>query len=425
MANKEIHELPPKTNISDTSKIPFDDDLGGGVYQASSITWANVLGNAIRGFAKLASANIFTNFNTFLKQIKLISDGSASPLLVRDSTDTTTIAEITKEGYFKNTYFWQFFNLTGGGSFELYSQTSGFEVRKNGNPFMMLDVDEQKFGNINSGTSLLSIRTNNAYGGEVPLGAVLQGLGTNGSVTIYANNNAVGNKVVLAYYDGTNHRSALEYSHVASGFTIVKILRSGGQLIIGGTTPDATAVFQIDSTTQGVLLPRLTTTQRNAISGTKPVGLLVDNSTTNQLERWNGTAWQNAGKRKREVKYFMSGNIPQNTVFGGNFVELLTQREKLVKVTVVFGEQSMNTNKTIPIEIKTLDTDSVAPTATLQYTANVNAVVGAIQNKVYVFTPDVNMPSSNVLLTVNTGAFTASTQILNNCLVTLTLEEIG
>jgi hypothetical protein len=128
-------------------------------------------------------------------------------------------------------------------------------------------------------------------------------------------------------------------------------------------------------------------------------------------------------KRRRYITYFAANDIAQNTVLVGNFVCLLTKAYKIVEVSVVFGEQSMNTNKIIPIEIKTIDTALVAPTATLQYTANVNAVVGAIQNKDYIFTPNVTLPI-NKLLTVNTGAFTASTQILRNCLVTITLEEV-
>ncbi len=185
---------------------------------------------------------------------------------------------------------------------------------------------------------------------------------------------------------------------------------------------ETSAGFQFDSHTGGALIPRMTTAQKNAIAS-PATGLQVYDTNLNEPQFYNGTAWQNVGKRTKEVKYFTSGNVTQNTVIVGNFVELLSQGYKLTKVTVLFGEQSMNTNKTIPIEIGTLDTDSAAPTYTLQYTANVNAVVGAIQNKVYTFTPSVTLPV-NKLLTVNTGAFTASTQILNNCLVTLTLEEI-
>lgn len=64
-----------------------------------------------------------------------------------------------------------------------------------------------------------------------------------------------------------------------------------GVLTIGTTTPDAAAKVQINSTTQGFLPPRMTTTQRNAIA-TPPAGLMIYNTSTNKLNFYNGTAWE-------------------------------------------------------------------------------------------------------------------------------------
>jgi hypothetical protein len=52
----------------------------------------------------------------------------------------------------------------------------------------------------------------------------------------------------------------------------------------------ASATLQIDSTTQGVLFPRMTTTQKNAIA-TPAAGLVVYDSTTNKLCCYNGSTW--------------------------------------------------------------------------------------------------------------------------------------
>lgn len=57
-----------------------------------------------------------------------------------------------------------------------------------------------------------------------------------------------------------------------------------------GVTPSAVSVLQLDSTTQGLLGPRMTTTQRNAISS-PPEGLQIYNLTTHTIEYWNGSAW--------------------------------------------------------------------------------------------------------------------------------------
>ena len=59
---------------------------------------------------------------------------------------------------------------------------------------------------------------------------------------------------------------------------------------IGTSSPDASALVDITSTTQGFLPPRMTTTQRDAISSVA-TGLLIYNTTTDQWEGYNGTSW--------------------------------------------------------------------------------------------------------------------------------------
>ena len=62
---------------------------------------------------------------------------------------------------------------------------------------------------------------------------------------------------------------------------------------IGTTSPNASALLQIESTTQGFLQPRLTTTQRNAIFS-PATGLSIYNLTTLDTEVWNGSIWVGA-----------------------------------------------------------------------------------------------------------------------------------
>jgi microcystin-dependent protein len=74
-------------------------------------------------------------------------------------------------------------------------------------------------------------------------------------------------------------------------FVIVTGLYSQDNVGIGTTTPDASAILDITSTTKGLLPPRMTTTQRNAIAS--PVaGLVIYNSTDTQFQFYNGTTWQ-------------------------------------------------------------------------------------------------------------------------------------
>jgi hypothetical protein len=59
---------------------------------------------------------------------------------------------------------------------------------------------------------------------------------------------------------------------------------------IGTTTPDNSAILELYSTSHGFLVPRLTTTQRNAIS-TPATGLLIYNLDNQRFEYYNGTQW--------------------------------------------------------------------------------------------------------------------------------------
>jgi hypothetical protein len=64
-----------------------------------------------------------------------------------------------------------------------------------------------------------------------------------------------------------------------------------GQIGIGTTSPDASAILDIVSNTTGILIPRLTTAQRNAI-GSPATGLLIFNTSTKSFDYFDGTSWQ-------------------------------------------------------------------------------------------------------------------------------------
>ena len=55
---------------------------------------------------------------------------------------------------------------------------------------------------------------------------------------------------------------------------------------------DSSAILQANSTTQGFLPPRMTTTQKNAIAS-PATGLQVYDTTLNQMSYYNGTTWTN------------------------------------------------------------------------------------------------------------------------------------
>ncbi len=82
----------------------------------------------------------------------------------------------------------------------------------------------------------------------------------------------------------------LYLSAAGSSATDQFALSSGGSVGIGGAAP-ASAALAVTSTTKGFLPPRMTLTERDAI-GVPAAGLTVYNTTTNQLNTWNGTQWE-------------------------------------------------------------------------------------------------------------------------------------
>jgi hypothetical protein len=76
-----------------------------------------------------------------------------------------------------------------------------------------------------------------------------------------------------------------------NGGTIRMFINNSGNIGINTTSVNAAAQLQIDSTTRGFLPPRMTTTQRDAIS-TPPAGLMIYNTSTNRYNEFSGSAWQ-------------------------------------------------------------------------------------------------------------------------------------
>jgi hypothetical protein len=67
-------------------------------------------------------------------------------------------------------------------------------------------------------------------------------------------------------------------------------LTTNNNLLLGTTTDVASSKLTIESTTQGVLFPRMTTTQKNAIAS-PATGLMVYDTTLNLMALYNGTTW--------------------------------------------------------------------------------------------------------------------------------------
>jgi hypothetical protein len=89
-----------------------------------------------------------------------------------------------------------------------------------------------------------------------------------------------------------NQSSSIVFAAVNSATADLHMI-PGRQMNINNTgsyTAQSSALLQVDSTTKGVLFPRMTTILRDAISSPAN-GLVLYNTTTNKLQCYNGSTW--------------------------------------------------------------------------------------------------------------------------------------
>jgi hypothetical protein len=124
-------------------------------------------------------------------------------------------------------------------------------------------------------------QSTNTYGGNFSGASGVLASGTTYGVVGYA----VGSGV-YAYSTGSGY-GVVPFENAGSAGA----LNSIGKALFNGTAATGSALVQIDSTTQGLLVPRMTTVQRDAIAA-PATGLEIFNTTTNRKEWYNGTYWQ-------------------------------------------------------------------------------------------------------------------------------------
>jgi hypothetical protein len=103
--------------------------------------------------------------------------------------------------------------------------------------------------------------------------------GTSGTKTNSTNNS-------MEVWFGNLTDATFRYGNTVDGW-----LNSSGGFVFGATTVDVSAALQVDSTTKGFLPPRMTTTEKNAIS-TPATGLVVFDSTLAKICVYTGAAWE-------------------------------------------------------------------------------------------------------------------------------------
>ena len=107
---------------------------------------------------------------------------------------------------------------------------------------------------------------------------------------------------------------------VLAGFIFLPLLNLEAQTVIGGSTPDPSAMLDVQSQTKGVLFPRMTTAERNLITNA-PTGLMIFNTSENRLQINLGTpgnaSWQNINPKGSIFNLDCASAVLTGSLFSG------------------------------------------------------------------------------------------------------------
>ena len=139
-------------------------------------------------------------------------------------------------------------------------------------------------------------------------------------------------------------------AHNKNIFIVILMLSFGisfAQVGIGTLTPDASSILDIQSTTKGILLPRMNTGQRNGIAATP--GLLVYNSDDLTFNTYN-SSWNDLSTGYKSISSSLVITTASITDF---LVEDMKITPKAGTYLVSFSSQFNNVNLTPATAIAT------------------------------------------------------------------------
>ena len=108
---------------------------------------------------------------------------------------------------------------------------------------------------------------------------------------MFSSGSAVTQDNTNLFFDNTNNRLGIQTATPSVPLDVNGQTKTNTLSV--GSTLGTSAIFDVTSTTLGVLDPRMTAAQRDVI-GTPATGLRVYNTDTNKINWYNGTAWQEA-----------------------------------------------------------------------------------------------------------------------------------
>jgi hypothetical protein len=292
--------------------------INGNQYTTGTAALAQVTGEIlVRGtnnpFADVNRGNI--TLNGAVSNIVAFTNGtSTTGYLFHTNTDMQLFnANATGNmRFFTNST--EYMRLRPDGELLLNTTTDAgdYKLQVSGNAYVTgTTVLAASSGNVGVGTASTSTYTNQT--GTLVVLSTNDGTIGDGNLHLYSSspqNTNIGGALVFGGQDGVviprtfasiaglkenntsgNYSSYLRFGTRENGFSVTEKMRitSVGIVAIGTNSPNASAQLDVTSTTRGFLPPRMTTTQRDAISS-PAAGLVIYNTTTSKLQVYT-TAW--------------------------------------------------------------------------------------------------------------------------------------
>lgn len=149
-------------------------------------------------------------------------------------------------------------------------------------------------------------------------------------------------------------------------------------LTIGDSILDTKALLELTSTTKGILIPRLTTTQQNAISS-PPAGLIIFNTDSGAL-CWYNSSWRCSvsGSAASDTSWLTRGNIINTNNFIGskNSIDLVFKRANTPAGRLGFDNVSFGRNAGISVTDSNARNTAIGSRALQSATGIDNTAVG-------------------------------------------------
>lgn len=245
--DKWVNGTAPASTLNDLTDVTLSSPTNNQIlqYNTAGSQWVNatlsaITGSGINGYlSRFSGAGTLDTANIYI---------SGANVGIRTNTPTSTLTVVSPNNVISTNGVFGLSNSSG---------TNIFKALANGNVGIGLDPSYKLdiLGGLRLGSSTVKFAFGESGGNSVFLGSI------------------------------TNH----PYYFVVNTNEVARFT-TGLQFALGTSSPNARAKLDVTSTTQGVLFPRMTGTQRDAIAA-PPDGLVLYNTTANKLQVRAASAW--------------------------------------------------------------------------------------------------------------------------------------